>query len=77
MKVFGSTSLSPISINPRDSGVMEVPTKTRLADIYPEDAVERQTKRWNQLVSTFKETYGKLPDFISRSPGRVNVIGEV
>ena len=55
---------------------MEVPTKTSLADIYPEDAIESQTKRWNELITTFKETYGKLPDFVSRSPGRVNIIGE-
>lgn len=56
---------------------MEVPTKTSLAEIYPEDALKSQTKRWNELISTFKETYGKLPDFVSRSPGRVNIIGEV
>ena len=56
---------------------MEVPTKTSLADIYPQDAIKSQTKRWDELISTFKETYGKLPDFVSRSPGRVNIIGEV
>lgn len=56
---------------------MEVPTKTSLAEIYPDDAMKGQTKRWNELISTFKETYGKLPDFVSRSPGRVNIIGEV
>jgi hypothetical protein len=56
---------------------MEVPTKTSLADVYPEDAIQSQTKRWNTLIETFKETYGRLPDFVSRSPGRVNIIGEV
>lgn len=56
---------------------MEVPTKTSLADIYPEDALQAQTTRWNNLLSTFKDTYGKSPDFVSRSPGRVNIIGEV
>ena len=56
---------------------MEVPTKTTLADIYPEDALKSQTKRWNSLISTFKDRYGKLPEFVSRSPGRVNIIGEV
>lgn len=56
---------------------MEVPTKTLLADVYPEDAIKTQTKRWNELIGTFRETYGKLPDFVSRSPGRVNLIGEV
>jgi galactokinase len=56
---------------------MEVPTKTSLADIYPGDAVQAQTTRWNSLLSTFKDTYGKSADFVSRSPGRVNIIGEV
>ena len=56
---------------------MDVPKKTSLADVYPEDALKTQTKRWNELISTFQETYGKLPDFIARSPGRVNIIGEV
>lgn len=56
---------------------MEVPTTTALAEVYPEDYLERQTKRWNSLISKFKETYGKLPSYVSRSPGRVNIIGEV
>jgi hypothetical protein len=56
---------------------MDVPTKTSLADIYPEDALQAQTTRWNSLLSTFKDTYGKSADFVSRSPGRVNIIGEV
>ena len=56
---------------------MDVPQKSSLSEIYPEDYMEKQTRRWNSLISTFKETYGKLPDFVSRSPGRVNIIGEV
>ena len=56
---------------------MEVPTKSSLAEIYPEDAIESQTKRWQALISKFKDLYGKLPDYVSRSPGRVNLIGEV
>ncbi|KAK0958290.1 galactokinase [Friedmanniomyces endolithicus] len=55
---------------------MEVPTAKSLSEIYPENAVESQTRRWNSLISKFREDYGKLPDFISRSPGRVNIIGE-
>ncbi|KAK5105784.1 hypothetical protein LTR62_002146 [Meristemomyces frigidus] len=55
---------------------MNVPTATSLQDIYPEDAVASQTKRWNNLLSRFRTEYGKLPDFVSRSPGRVNIIGE-
>lgn len=56
---------------------MEVPTATSLRDIYPEDAVPVEQKRWESLLATFKERYGKQADFVSRSPGRVNIIGEV
>jgi galactokinase len=56
---------------------MDVPIAKSLSEIYPEDALESQTRRWNALISKFREDYGKLPDFVSRSPGRVNIIGEV
>ncbi|KAF2464723.1 galactokinase [Lindgomyces ingoldianus] len=55
---------------------MEVPTATSLRDIYPEDAIPDQKERWENLLSRFKEKYGKQADFVSRSPGRVNIIGE-
>jgi galactokinase len=56
---------------------MEVPTATSLADIYPEDAVPVETKRWESLLAKFKDLYGKQAEFVARSPGRVNIIGEV
>jgi galactokinase len=56
---------------------MEVPTATSLRDIYPASALPDQTKRWEQLLSKFKAEYGQQADFVSRSPGRVNIIGEV
>jgi galactokinase len=56
---------------------MEVPTATSLADIYPEEAVPVETKRWESLLSKFKDLYGKQAEFVARSPGRVNIIGEV
>ncbi|ORY14835.1 ribosomal protein S5 domain 2-type protein [Clohesyomyces aquaticus] len=55
---------------------MEVPTATSLVDIYPEDAIPEQTKRWEGLLAQFKEEYGKPAEFVARSPGRVNIIGE-
>ncbi|KAF2660555.1 galactokinase [Lophiostoma macrostomum CBS 122681] len=55
---------------------MEVPTATSLHDIYPEDAIPVEKKRWEKLLSQFKEKYGKQAEFVSRSPGRVNIIGE-
>lgn len=56
---------------------MEVPTATSLRDIYDEDALPVETKRWNSLLSKFKHLYGTPADFVARSPGRVNIIGEV
>jgi galactokinase len=56
---------------------MEVPTATSLSDIYPEDALPVETKRWESLLAKFKDLYGKQADFVARSPGRVNIIGEV
>lgn len=56
---------------------MEVPTASSLRDIYPEDALPAETKRWDSLLAKFKELYGKQADFVARSPGRVNIIGEV
>jgi len=56
---------------------MDVPTATSLRDIYPEDALPIETKRWESLLAKFKDLYGKQADFVARSPGRVNIIGEV
>ncbi|EXJ67806.1 galactokinase [Cladophialophora psammophila CBS 110553] len=33
-------------------------------------------QRFKNLIQTFKSDYGHKPDFVSRSPGRVNIIGE-
>ena len=56
---------------------MTVPTVRSLGDMYSADAVASQTTRWNGLLAKFKSTYGRKPDFVARSPGRVNLIGEV
>lgn len=53
-----------------------VPVAKSLKDVYTEDALPTQTKRWSSLLSQFKSSYGQSPDFVSRSPGRVNIIGE-
>lgn len=54
-----------------------VTTTRELADIYfPEDAPE-QEERYVRVVAQFcDQNNGHLPDFIARSPGRVNIIGE-
>ena len=53
-----------------------VPVATSLKDIYTKDAIHPQTSRWDALLKTFKANYGHSPQFVSRSPGRVNIIGE-
>ncbi|KAK4962158.1 galactokinase [Elasticomyces elasticus] len=54
----------------------EVPIVKFLEDIYPEDALSQQNVRWDNLLRIFKERYGRPAEFVSRSPGRVNIIGE-
>ena len=56
---------------------MEIPTATSLREIYPDDAIEEQQKRWEKLLSQFQSKYGTQAEFVARSPGRVNLIGEV
>lgn len=53
-----------------------------IADVYPSDvpgdthvAPDQQT-RWTSLIKRFKQLHGNAPDFVARSPGRVNIIGE-
>ena len=54
-----------------------VPTVKEIAEIYPEDALASQRKRFEDLRHGFSSAYpGHTPDFIARSPGRVNLIGE-
>ncbi|KIV79725.1 galactokinase [Exophiala sideris] len=33
-------------------------------------------RRFDNLIKSFQTKYGQKPDFVSRSPGRVNIIGE-
>lgn len=58
-----------------------VPKLESLCELYsnpyaPKELSTTVKTRWNSLLSMFTTTYGHSPDFVSRSPGRVNVIGE-
>ncbi|RUS17978.1 galactokinase [Endogone sp. FLAS-F59071] len=53
-----------------------IPSVESLDEIYEQDKVLEQAVRYQNLVSRFKAVYGRAPEFISRSPGRVNLIGE-
>ena len=54
-----------------------VPTTASLEEIYAQEGLAVQQRRWDELQSHFEQRYGRKPQFISRSPGRVNIIGEV
>ena len=54
-----------------------VPVIRDIDDLYPGDALQFQKGRFERLKRRFAELYGgKTPQFIARSPGRVNLIGE-
>ncbi|SPO03995.1 probable N-acetylgalactosamine kinase [Cephalotrichum gorgonifer] len=53
-----------------------VPRATSLSDIYHPEDVPAQAPRWTALTAAFEARYGHAPAFVSRAPGRVNIIGE-
>ncbi|EED19549.1 galactokinase [Talaromyces stipitatus ATCC 10500] len=61
---------------------LQVPQTENIADVYATDDVSAQSvapeikARWQHLIKQFTEIYSKKPDFVARSPGRVNIIGE-
>ena len=53
-----------------------VPVVRDLEYGYPQDALQSQKARFEHLKTRFLELYGRSPQFVARSPGRVNLIGE-
>ncbi|KXJ95714.1 ribosomal protein S5 domain 2-type protein [Microdochium bolleyi] len=53
-----------------------VPQTTALQDVYTPQSLGEQGVRWNALLEKFQSTYGTPAEFVARSPGRVNIIGE-
>ena len=54
-----------------------VPVVKAVDEIYPQNGLDSQRRRFQNLLTQFLELYGgKRPDFVARSPGRVNLIGE-
>ncbi len=51
-----------------------IPSEEKISDIYTAPAP--QSKRYQALLTKFKETFGLDAEFVTRSPGRVNIIGE-
>lgn len=53
-----------------------VPSFDSLDKIYDPTAIGKQGQRYNALLSQFEKLHGRKAEFIVRSPGRVNLIGE-
>ena len=54
-----------------------VPIIRDIDDLYPQDTIQYQKRRFERLTRRFAELYGgKTPQYVARSPGRVNLIGE-
>ncbi|KAI9874621.1 MAG: galactokinase [Pleopsidium flavum] len=53
-----------------------VPSTLTIMGIYPHDAVSVHTRRWTNLLNKFQQRYHHPVEFVARSPGRVNIIGE-
>ena len=57
-----------------------VPSTESVADIYAPDASSgvspQDQARFDNLITGFTKLYSHRPDFVARSPGRVNIIGE-
>ncbi|KAJ3273892.1 galactokinase, partial [Borealophlyctis nickersoniae] len=51
------------------------PTVSRLEDIYSDNVVDFQRKRYTSVRNAFIKRFGTDPQFFARSPGRVNLIG--
>jgi len=51
--------------------------KDSIEDLYPKDDLPSQRSRFSRLLGRFSEVYeNSKPQFVARSPGRVNIIGE-
>lgn len=59
-----------------DQTSLPIPVVKLLDEIYNADTLPAQERRWAHLKHSFRTLYDKEPDFVARSPGRVNIIGE-
>ncbi|KAL8938135.1 MAG: hypothetical protein Q9211_003345 [Gyalolechia sp. 1 TL-2023] len=53
-----------------------IPVVNSIDGLYPDANVPSQKERWQALLDHFEEKYGRKAAFVTRSPGRVNLIGE-
>ncbi|OAJ42694.1 galactokinase [Batrachochytrium dendrobatidis JEL423] len=53
-----------------------IPIVERLDQIYDSSVLFFQRNRYSSLIQAYHDKFGKRPDWLVRSPGRVNLIGE-
>ncbi|KAJ3355437.1 galactokinase [Entophlyctis luteolus] len=53
-----------------------VPTASALSAVYSDHSLPAASERYLALVEAFRKRFEVAPDFVARSPGRVNIIGE-
>ncbi|KAG0317909.1 galactokinase [Dissophora globulifera] len=53
-----------------------IPVIDDISILYSDPKLASARARWAELSAEFEKHYGRKPDFIARSPGRVNLIGE-
>ncbi|KAF9359346.1 galactokinase [Mortierella sp. AD094] len=53
-----------------------IPVIDDISILYSEPKIASARARWTDLSIHFEKEYGRMPDFIARAPGRVNLIGE-
>lgn len=53
-----------------------VPVVKDIEHVYYPDDLPKEKKRFTRLLDRFHEVYKKKAEFVARSPGRVNIIGE-
>ncbi|KAG0054745.1 galactokinase [Gryganskiella cystojenkinii] len=53
-----------------------IPVIDDISVLYSTPKLASARERWSELHTKFQALYGQAPDFIARSPGRVNLIGE-
>ncbi|KAF9406837.1 galactokinase [Podila epigama] len=53
-----------------------IPVISDISVLYSEPKMTSARTRWAELSTEFERRFGRVPEFIARSPGRVNLIGE-
>lgn len=64
------------SSNFSEETILQINYPDELSQIYSEESLANQEKRYEDLIENFEKDYEIQPNFFARAPGRVNLIGE-